>query len=221
MRFISLMLLAGIVQAGQVTYTDSYGPTKTDWIHVLELPKFDSALGTLTQVEVIAKSEMLTEGTIINRDQVAQTLTVHFQGKIAIDLPDVPDMDDMYASYNDTTDYPDSEPDVEIAVHDEINDTGSRLSIDLVTLAAYTGTGNITFPSLADTEAEVTGSANLSSDILTTAGITIEVVYTYDEPVVPPVDPPANKPTKGIPTMSAYGLMLMAGLLGFMAYRRK
>jgi len=89
------------------------------------------------------------------------------------------------------------------------NQFGETLLTDAVSLANYTGTGTSTLDFWVNATSVITGGGNLTSRFLTSAGGTVNIIYTFSDDLSPA---DVSEP--------AFLALIGMGLLGFRRFKR-
>jgi hypothetical protein len=181
-------LLLTASQAKAVTsplYTDTYGPTTTEWNHNFILPLFNPALGSLTAVYIAASESVNMSGSVSNRAASTENFNITEGSQLNVTIPGslgylAPSPTALAVFYtlpaNGSAAYGPATP------FNSVNYTYT-LPADL---AAFIGVGNFTSPSFtANITTIIGGGGNAVADITTLASGTVQVQYTY-EPIPEP-----------------------------------
>lgn len=202
---------AATMVSGPFTTTSPISLTKTDWIGTLLFPKFNSALGTLIQVDLHLSSTLNTQLTVTNTGDTSSSgsaktelmLTVQDPGLNFTDGPQI-DLNSSAFGYNLAAG-------ANIASGTLVKSgTSDSTYTDSVILHEFTGTGSISLAAHTFTQTLLANSGgNTSASQFTTALATGTVTYEYTTGPPPPVPVP--------PTL----LLLGSGLVGLLALGRR
>lgn len=174
-------------------YSDGYlddipTPTATNWGPItLQVPQFDSSLGTLTNVTI--EYELLVEGEIgvENVDPVGRNATATLAADSTLDLSGLT-LGDLMLSFTNSIDIAldpfDGVSDFDGPSGENLVDLGGEDSTTVATsaaadLLAFTGNGTIGFDAVAVGNSSATGPGNYDTRIRTRAGALLTVTYTY------------------------------------------
>lgn len=168
-------------QASSYTFVSA----KTNQIQVGSLPKFDSSLGALTQIDISISGQISSDILVENRDPSAQTITGTVAGKLAIAGPD----------FNTQVATTSSSKTFNALSYDGVLDfagasgkdfgwvsvpgSSSFVLTDSQSLADYSGAGNVTVYENSTATSNATGGGNFTASINSKGGGTITVVYHY------------------------------------------
>jgi len=167
------------------TETVSVPATATNFSKEVTVPQFDSALGTLTSVDITFNGTLTSQLKVESRDQTPTTINGQVSGTLNVEGPGVAE---LKITPNSALSFPAS-------AYDGVLDYGGTSGKDFgavpadgtktVTLttdsdlAAYTGTGTVPFTISATSSSNASGPGNLSSEISSTGEGSINVIYHY------------------------------------------
>lgn len=221
---VALGLSATAAPAATLTFSDSFGPSLTEFAtanstnpaatvanaDALELSDFDSALGTLTGVELSLSAEYDSVGAITNSAPQAQFANASSDLTLFVDSSVLGSTLVLTAS-DETgfTSFATGATGTAVALSGSASQTatglvlsdfvGSASDVFLVDFATIVGTGF------------TGGGGNLAFDVETLGSVSATVTYTFDEAVTTPSAVP----------LPASGLMLLMALGGAGLMRRK
>ena len=148
-------------------------------------PQFDPALGTLTSVDVIHTGTLTSHIQVESRDPAPTTVVGHVDGTLTAAGPGVPALTirptttQTFAAgaYDGVTDFAGSSG----KDFGALPATGTS-AVTLIApgdLAAFVGTGTVTFSEAAVSNSFASGAGNLVSVVTSNASSTVNVVYHY------------------------------------------
>jgi len=183
--------------------------TTTDWGSSLDFPKFDSSLGTLTQVELDLNGHLETTITVTNSAASASSGTA--QTEVQFTVQDggsnliVPELDLLSSpAYSYSLAPGGSSTSGLITKNGSSSDMYSLPAV----LAEFNGPGTITLSASTFTQTLLANTGgNTAADQVTSASLTGSVIYTYT-----PVPEPGTLVLLGI---------AVAGLFGFRRLQAK
>jgi hypothetical protein len=189
--------LCGSAQAAVVSFSDTIGPTGTDWSGTLDLYKFDPSLGTLTEVRLALNGSLTAFGGYENTKTFSQTARMLYYvtqslGFSATDMPAFTmntvggSMTSVnygtVAAFDGILDYAGASGKTVQFVNEARTD--NYVYTTPADLAKFVGTGSLVYDLVygADATAEVTmggsGANTFMSRSYAGAGATVEYVYT-------------------------------------------
>jgi hypothetical protein len=186
--FLALILtlsLSSVVcsdTSGPFTTTTPVAYTRTDWARTLAFPKFNSALGTLTQVDILIPSAMRTTLTVTNSASSTSTGSAQTEVKVTVSEPSL----GMLAQ----PDYYSPEFAFELdpgesVISGQLVKTGMDMQSYTTpsVLSAFTGPGTITFDAGTYTKTWIGyNGGNTEATQVTDASCTGQVTYWYEVP---------------------------------------
>jgi uncharacterized protein (DUF2141 family) len=167
------------------THTATFPNTATDWTSSQTIPQFDPSLGTLTSIDILNSDQITSTIKVENIDGAPATITATVSGTMTLSGPGVSSLvnnlsaDQTFnaSAFDGTIDFGGT------SGHDfgPKTATGSD-SVTLTSasdLAAYIGTGTVSFTEISHGTSTGSGAANLLLSINTTASGNLTVVYHY------------------------------------------
>jgi hypothetical protein len=163
----------------------SIANSPTDWTKTATVPQFDPSLGTLVSVQIInagtftsqIKVESLDGGPSTITATDAGTLTLAGQGVSSLVSNSSTSKTFSATAFDGIIDFNGS------SGHDfgaqAANGSNSITLADAADLAAYTGTGFVTFAEVAHATSSASGAGNLITQISTSAAANVTVIYQY------------------------------------------
>jgi hypothetical protein len=168
-----------------LTQTATVPTAATDWSATVSLPQFDPSLGTLTAVDIVNAGSFTSHIRVESLDAAPSTITATESGTLTLSGSGVTALQTSIAA---------GQP-YSAAAFDGVLDFGGTSGHDFgvqtangsqsttlsaaSALALYTGTGSVSFTEVAHATSGATGSGNLITNINTTAGAQVSVVYHY------------------------------------------
>jgi hypothetical protein len=213
----ALVLVLGSVSAvqadmisGPFTTTTPIPYTTTDWTGSLSFPMFNSALGTLIQVDIALSGAMQTTLTVQNAPDAGGASSGWAKTELQMSVQDpganfAPPQIDMYSpQFNFTSLAP---GDTVVSGLLTKSATGSEISTLAAVLAEFNGPGTIVLPASTYTQSVISyNGGNANAQQATSGSLTGTVTYHY------------------IPTPEPGTLVLLGvagiGLLGYLGRRR-
>lgn len=217
MKLLSILALATSTVALSATQQVSVQTARsaTDWNLSVAVQKFNPALGTLNSVKITFGCAV--DGTLRGENRSANTSTLVGNLSASCSTPGLnlnvlPSVTFSFsASPSDgVTDYAGTSGFTATGLSDSKSASTSPLS-DSPTLNNFSGAGTVTIPISAVATSSISGSGNISSDNETFAQGFITVEYDY----VPTAPVPSS-----VPTLSEWGMITLAGLLGLFGVRQ-
>jgi hypothetical protein len=176
------------VNTAPATLTENlaFGPARTDWTKTGMLSQFDPSLGQLTSVEVINSGSLTSQIKVENLDSAGATITGTVSGDLALTGPGSISLDTATNSVNESFQAGAFDGQIDFAGvsgHDfGQKASGGSKSISLTSagdLALFTGTGSVSFSESAHATSMATGAGNLLTQINSSAGAHVTVIYHY------------------------------------------
>jgi hypothetical protein len=176
------------VSTAPTTLTEqaSFSNSRTDWTQNRQIAQFDPSLGQLTGVDIVNSGSLTSQIKVENLDSAPATITGTVAGDLALTGPGSISLDTVANSVNESFQAGAFDGQIDFAGasgHDfgPKSTTGSKsISLtDAADLAAFTGTGSVTFSEDAHATSMATGAGNLLTQINSTASADVTVVYHY------------------------------------------
>jgi|GEM_PF-2528123 len=175
-----------------VSFSDTIAVTPTNWSDVVELPKFDPTLGTLTSIEFVLDGAVEGSAKYESLDSSPATILLELKAEIELLRPDNTLIVGVIPGVEET----DSATAFDLAIDFDGTSGGTFDNLDgnvtsgptvLMTpadIAFFTdiaGGGNtITLPVVTDARSSGSGAGNLITQFSTNAGATVTVIYEFD-----------------------------------------
>jgi hypothetical protein len=168
-----------------LTENASVPNSSTDWTNTLGVAPFNPALGTLTSVEIINSGSFISDIKVESLDNAPSTITATDSGVLTLTGPDGVSLvtnlsaNKMFnaTAFDGTIDFGGT------SGHDFGPQTANGSNMVTLNTAselqAFEITGQVSFTENAHATSSATGAGNLITQINTTAGAQISVVYTY------------------------------------------
>lgn len=209
------LLPVGIAQAATLTYTDSVGPSRTNFTTDVSIPQFDSSLGDLTNIFIELTGSVSGSIQLESTDAAPATVTANLVSEIKLQRPDMSDLvvvlpeaseTDTFTAFDGTVDFGGTSG----LTRNNLSETATNsISFtDPSEFGLFLGTGNLVLPVAAIGQSNASGAGNLATVFQTFAGANITVSYEYTER--PTAVPEPNAPM---------GALALVGL-GMMAKRK-
>ncbi len=203
---------AAFAQTQQVCFSDTLPEIPTNWMAPATLPKFDTALGTLTQIDFTLASQFHGNIGIESLDSTPTVVLSQLMVSASLYTPDmmvimggVPtaSFSDNLSSFDGTVDFMGTSGVTHMGV--DASDSASGMSTDFALFSGPPGNpGTIALPVTTVGSSTSSGSGNIVSQFMVTAGATVTICYTY-LPNVPPVFQPPT-PDCGSTIMASSGV---------------
>ena len=189
----AFVALTTSANAAVLTYTDSIVSTATDWSSTLSVPKFNPALGTLTNIVITLTGSVLGNVMVESMSSSAANVTTTLAASLTLTRPDATTLVVSFPAFTATQAFTAYDGGLDFAGTSGITYAAinSAQTATFTTpppasdLALFTGSGNIVLPISAHGASSVTGSGNLVAGFQTRAAAMLEVAYSYDAIEVP------------------------------------
>jgi hypothetical protein len=194
----TLFSSAATAQTQQVCFTDTIPFTNTNWSNAVTIPKFDSGLGTLQQIDFSLTGNIQGSAAEESTDTSPTVVMLQFQATLTLTRPDlsVIVVTIPLASFNDTLTAFDGTIDfggTSGMTHPGINATATNMATspppasDIALFSGPAGNpGTISLPVTGLGTSFASGGGNIITQFMTAASANVQVCYTY-LPNVPPV----------------------------------
>ncbi|MFO0925571.1 MAG: SdrD B-like domain-containing protein [Gemmataceae bacterium] len=175
----------GQVSPGTVTKVANFDTAKTDHTRSATIQQFDSSLGTLTAVEIIAEGQLNSSIQMENLEDVAAALKAELRGSLQFQVGGTVLQDNPQTTVNGTLSAFDGQADLSGSSARDFGTTTLRGAFTRTVLtnssdlAAFTGSGTIGVSELASMKSCLCGTGNHMGAIRTTASGRVSVVYHY------------------------------------------
>jgi hypothetical protein len=168
-----------------LTHAASIPLTATDWTQAVNVQQFDPSLGTLTSVDIINAGTFVSRIQVESLDSAPSTITGTVSGTLTLSgsgifglMTNGSFLETFNASaFDGIIDFGGT------SGHDFGPQTASGAQTAFVTapadLAAYVGTGNISFTEVAHATSSASGAGNLVTHINSSASGSVSVIYHY------------------------------------------
>lgn len=213
---IGVLALMGVTaaQAATISYTDSVALQKTNWSETLQLPQFNSALGTLASVSFLFGGNVSTEFSAESLDAAPATLTLtsaaslKFGSPLSAELTVSKSATQGVSAFDGVIDFGGTSGIGSIVVSESDSDTVTLLT----GLGGFIGGGTLDIGVAATAKSTASGAGNLVTITRTNAGA--EVTATYN------CEPGRSQPAGAV---SEPGTLALLGLClaGLAASRRR
>jgi hypothetical protein len=172
-------------QPVSMTASAAIASTPTDWTKTLTVPQFDPSLGMLVSVQIVnagiftsdIKVESLDGGPSTITATDSGTLTLAGQGVSGLVTNSSTSRTFSATAFDGIIDFNGT------SGHDfgaqAASGSNSTTVTDAADLAAYTGTGFVTFTEVAHATSSASGAGNLITQISTSAAANVMVIYQY------------------------------------------
>lgn len=215
----ALLAAANISNADVITQDFTVNNQSTDISEVMSFDLFDDFAGTRILESVSFTLNALVTGsaaienrnvgsTVINATLSADVLLSDaISGSLISLAPSVSEMSSV-AGFDGTVDFGGTSGLTFLNMN--ANESGQFMLVDMMSLADYIGVGTSTLDFIVKATSDVIGGGNLTSELVTNAGASISVIYTFSEELVPSV---VSEP--------AYIALLGMGILAFGRLKRR
>jgi hypothetical protein len=211
---VTVMALSPLAQAGMISFSDSHAASTTEWNDVLTVSQFDASLGNLDTIDISFSASMLSDITLNNNDNQAQTTRGNvgietigsFLGLGSLSINLGADTGFVNLGADAASDGSDIFTALGLTGTDTINATIDASSADFL---SFIGAGDLSTLGLtAFGNFGGTGGSNTVISVDTVAGANLNVTYNY-----------SDTPTTSVSEPGSLAILAL-GLTGF-ALRRK
>jgi hypothetical protein len=221
---VLLVVAAGVllpttsVKAATLSYDASVPIQKTNFNTSINLPKFDSKLGTLNSVQLLLGGEVKGSIRLESEDAAPADITANLAAEVSLLRPDntillttLPKVlvSANLSSYDGITDFSGTSGKKIEGLSDRKVES-KTLNNDF---GLFIGSGNLILPVVAAAKSSGSGAGNLVQGFNTNAGANVQVIYNYT--LKQPPLPPRKVPESEIPLLS------LAGFASLMVITRK
>lgn len=182
------MLAMASAQAETITFTADRAVGTTDWVSLLSLQKFNTALGTLNSITFNLSGVVQGVGSAESLDSDATNVVLSLGSAIILSRPNGSTVTAVNPTYTQSFNFADFDGDIDFAGASG-GTTGLRLasstssftssSASDFALFSSNGGGLINLGIAATGAADATGSGNLVTEFATSAGARVSVTYIY------------------------------------------
>ena len=205
---------------GSVNFSTNIVSTATDWNKIVNVPKFDSSLGTLASISYTITGTLTgTAQASNNSSQSGITVKLNLEADLLLTDPSLNTLVESFplvkstnslSAWDGVTTLPDYSAPSGVTISGiSTNYTTSALFTSISNpgeLALFTGTGNIPLNMSAGGLSFASGGGNVTSTFTTFADATVQVVYNY---------------TTAVPEASTWAAIGFVGLAGGATYLRR
>lgn len=183
---VAATALAVPVPPQEVCYERQIDLATTNWNNMIEIPRFDPALGDLLAVNWVLTGYVEGNASFESLDAAPAVVTMNLQATITLFAPDNSPLDvvipvvqtmDNVSEFDGTIDFGGTSGRSYLGVNDSEQVVNS--SSDPGVLALFTGLGNVSLPVSAAGTSSATGAGNLVTIFQTAASAHIEICYKY------------------------------------------
>jgi hypothetical protein len=181
-------------------YQVSFANKTTNWTQTGTVAQFDPSLGALQSIRIVSNAMLQAQFGLQSFDGEAATIGATVSGNVKVSLPGVTPgvllttplaaSDSFNAAAYDPANYPSasdyfggpsgqSSPVQTRSGSQSLTITDNPSDPNASLFQAFEGTGSLTVSAHAGAAATVTGPGNVLSDINTSAGGQVQVIYTY------------------------------------------
>jgi len=174
-----LLLTASEAKATTETFTYTHSPSTTEWSDNFILQEFNPALGSVTSVYISASEDVTMDGTVKNNATGPESFTFRAGSQLILTLPGalgslMPSPLASAQAFNLPSGG--TAPYGPVNASDSVNSTYT-LPGDM---ALFIGAGTLNLPGYTQSQELISGGGgNISADLNTVAGATVEVQYNY------------------------------------------
>lgn len=193
---------ASATQTREVDATFAAFPTGSSATQTIA--QFNPSLGTLTGIQIITNGTLTSDVKVENLDEAPSNVSAQVNGSLSVQGP----------GFNPLTVTPSLSENTTLSASDGGTSFGGtaghdfgaqsaqaskavNLSASENDLSAWIGSGSVSLTETAQSSSTLSGSGNVMSQINTTAGGSVKVIYSYTPPAPstpPPTTPPPTTP---------------------------
>ncbi len=216
LAFIFFGLGCDRVQAETVSYTDTIPLTATNWDQQLTLPRFDPAVGVLTEIEFLLTGKVNGTAKIENLDAASATVTAQSYATVRLQRPDgtfitmatpIASRSARLATFDGIIDFAGGSGTI-ISGIDGIDISERTVLTAPTDLVAFTGADEIALQVNTTGASNASGAGNLGLSFSTLVSAAITVTYHFEQPAIALV-----KATNGFDANALPGPLLTPGAL--------
>jgi hypothetical protein len=181
-------------------FTVNFPTQSTNWTQTQQVAQFNSSLGTLQSIQIISTATLKTDIGLQSFDGEAATLNAAVNGNLTLTVPSsgtgfsLSDPLSASSSFNAAAFNPANYPTNNFFTGPSGHDTGLQTqtfpaqSITITNnpndpnaalFQLFQGSGMMTLSAHAGLTSTITGPGNVASQILSSAGASVQVIYTY------------------------------------------
>jgi protocatechuate 3,4-dioxygenase beta subunit len=168
------------------TQSGTLNSSSTNWSRSVSVPQFDPEVGTLTSVDITSAATFNSQIQVESKDAAPSTITATVSGVLTLTGPGVASLVTNSTGNSQTFSASAFDGVVDFggtSGHDfgvqTANGSNTLTLTSASDLAAYIGTGTVSFTDQAQATSSASGAGNLVTNIVSTAGAGVTVVYHY------------------------------------------
>ena len=192
-------LHTGSVFAEEIVYEDEVPLMKTDWNDTISIPKFDTALGELQQIEFVLSGTVDGSAQLESLDAQPAIIVVNMGAVINLNRPDGSLIAESIPNASETKSVTSFDGEIDFAGSSganfeqliDINIAETTILSSAVDIQLFKGSGVIELPVQAQGVSSGTGAGNLALSFTTKSSAQMSIRYIYDvasEPAAPSID---------------------------------
>ena len=187
-----LWLSSDQVSAQTITYTDTIPLQPTNWDEQLSLPRFDPALGILTEIEFLLTGEVDGTAKVENLDAAPANVTAESFATVRLQRPDgtfitmatpVASRLAQLSAFDGTIDFTGGSGTIIRGING-LDISERTILSDTNDLFAFTGDSPITLQVNTTGASTASGAGNLGLSFSTLASAAITVTYHFEQPAI-------------------------------------
>ena len=190
---VTIWLSAGSVFAEEIVYEDAVPLTKTDWDTTISVPKFDTALGELRQIEFVLSGAVDSSAQLESLDAQPTIIVVSMGAVINLHRPDGSPISESVPKASKSQPVTGFDGAIDFtglsgAIFEQlidINVAETTILSATADLQLFQGSGMIELPIQAQGISSGTGAGNLALSFTTMSSANISVRYIYTIPSAP------------------------------------